>query len=101
MCIRDRFNYAGSSELIEQKLTPLKDEVYSFIDISQLSIPLGTGTNNDKTGGILNIETHPLLKKFFKDKDRHLNFDVSVENVQHYGDWTPFLACLLYTSRCV
>ncbi|CAI4065146.1 hypothetical protein SUVZ_08G2800 [Saccharomyces uvarum] len=86
------FNYAGSSELIEQKLTPLKDEVYSFIDISQLSIPLGTGTDNDRTGGILNIETHPLLKKFFKNKDGHLNFDVSVENIQHYGDWTPFLA---------
>ncbi|EJS41582.1 YOR256C [Saccharomyces arboricola H-6] len=86
------FNYAGSSGLVDQRLGPLKDEIYSFIDISQLGIPLGTRDENGRTGGSLNIETHPLLKKFFKSKNGHLNFDVSVEDVQHYGDWTPFLA---------
>ncbi|EHN00095.1 Tre2p [Saccharomyces cerevisiae x Saccharomyces kudriavzevii VIN7] len=85
-------NYAGSSGLIQQRLMPLKDEIYSLIDISQLGIPLDTDDENGKTRGKLNIETHPLLKKFFKSKDGHPNFDVSVESVRHYGDWTPFLA---------
>ncbi|QHS76344.1 putative zinc metalloprotease [Saccharomyces paradoxus] len=86
------FNYAGSSELVEQRLTPLKDEIYSLIDISQLGIPPSEKYENGKTGGKLSIETHPLLKKFFRNRNAHLNFDISVDNVHHYGDWTPFLA---------
>ncbi|CAI5097061.1 CRE_HP_G0126050.mRNA.1.CDS.1 [Saccharomyces cerevisiae] len=85
------FNYAGSSELVEQRLTPLKDEIYSLIDISQLGIPFAEKYENGKTKGELSIETHPLLKKFF-NRNAHGNFDISVDNVQHYGDWTPFLA---------
>ncbi|CCF56607.1 hypothetical protein KAFR_0B03110 [Kazachstania africana CBS 2517] len=78
------FNYAGSTELMEERLAALKDEVYTHIDISQLGI-----WNTDKK---LNIQTHPLLNKFFRDEETKMGFDISVEEVHQFGDWISSLA---------
>ncbi|EDO17132.1 hypothetical protein Kpol_1072p2 [Vanderwaltozyma polyspora DSM 70294] len=78
------FNYAGATELLEQRLNALKDEVYAVVDISQLGVP-------DSEHGI-DIETHPLLQKFFELDIFKKNFKVNVSNVKSFGDWIPFLA---------
>ena len=78
------FNYAGATELIEERLSMLKDEVYTLLDVSELGI-----WDNDRK---LNIESHPLLHKFFDSNENKMGFDINVEHVHHYGDWLPFLA---------
>lgn len=80
----NEFNNAGATEFIEENLFHLKNEVYSFIDITQLGITSETRK--------LNVQTHPLLQKFFEDDNNKMKFDVKVSNVHQYGDWTPFLA---------
>lgn len=79
------FNYAGATELIEERLTALRDEVYSFIDITQLGIW-------DDSARHINIQTHPLLNNFYKNAIPTHGFNVNVEHVQQYGDWIPYLA---------
>lgn len=78
------FNYLGSAELVKQSLAKLKDEVYSVIDISQLTFDL-----DDKK---LDVQAHPLLHQFFRDEVDNMGFDVSLKHVKQYGDWTPFMA---------
>lgn len=78
------FNYVGSAELVKQRLDKLKDEVYSVLDISQLGIDL-----NEKK---INVQAHPLLHEFFGSELENMGFDVSLEHVKQYGDWTPFMA---------
>ncbi|CCD27336.1 uncharacterized protein NDAI_0K01450 [Naumovozyma dairenensis CBS 421] len=80
----NELNYAGSTELMEQRLNAMKDEVYTYVDISQLAI-----WDDEKK---LNIQTHSLLYDFFQNDDSKQGFDVSVEHIQQYGDWIPFLA---------
>ncbi|CCH59208.1 hypothetical protein TBLA_0B03690 [Henningerozyma blattae CBS 6284] len=77
----DEFNYAGATELLEERLKPFKDEVYSIIDISQI----GFDSN------VLSVQTHPLLKNLFQNlNDRDLHIDIS--HVKQYGNWIPFMA---------
>lgn len=78
------FNYVGATELIEERLSMLKDEIYSFVDVSELGI-----WDEDRK---INIESHPVLHQFFNDDDNKMGFDVNVQNIHHYGDWLPFLA---------
>lgn len=78
------FNLAGSVELMEENSAALKDEVYSVIDLSQLSLPSGERQ--------LDIQSHPLLQEFFKNEENKFGYSFSVRNVQQYGDWTPFMA---------
>lgn len=78
------FNFAGSAELMKQKVAKLKDEVYSVLDISQLGID-----SDDKR---IQVQAHPLLHQFFGSEIEHMGFDVALEHVQQYGDWTPFMA---------
>ena len=78
------FNYAGATELVEERLSMLKDEIYNVVDISELGI-----WDADKK---ISIEAHPVLHRFFNEDDNKMGFDVSVEHVHHYGDWLPFLA---------
>ncbi|CAB4252700.1 Tre1p [Maudiozyma barnettii] len=78
------FNYAGATELIEERLSMLKDEVYTLLDVSELGI-----WDQDRK---INIESHPVLHKFFDNSENKMGFDVNVEHVHHYGDWLPFLA---------
>lgn len=79
------FNYAGATELIEERMTALRDETYSFIDISQLGLW-------DDSAKDLNIQTHPLLYEFFKNIIPNHGFNIKVEHIQQYGDWIPYLA---------
>lgn len=79
------FNYAGATELIEERMTALRDETFSFIDISQVGLWDDSGKN-------LNVETHPLLHEFFKNIIPTHGFDINVEHIQQYGDWIPYLA---------
>ncbi|QLG70694.1 hypothetical protein HG535_0A06360 [Zygotorulaspora mrakii] len=78
------FNYAGATELLEQQLITIKNEVYSVLDISQLGL-----VSSDKK---LDVQSHPLLHNFFGNRQDSFGFDVSVRNVEQYGDWTPFMA---------
>lgn len=78
------FNYAGSTELIDERLSMLKDEIYNVVDISELGI-----WDKDKK---ISIESHPVLHRFFNEDGNKMGFDVNVEHVHHYGDWLPFLA---------
>ncbi|SMN22108.1 similar to Saccharomyces cerevisiae YPL176C TRE1 Plasma membrane protein that binds to Bsd2p and regulates ubiquitylation and vacuolar degradation of the metal transporter Smf1p [Maudiozyma saulgeensis] len=78
------FNYAGATELIEERLSMLKDEVYTLLDVSELGI-----WDQDRK---INIESHPVLHKFFASNENNMGFEVNVEHVHHYGDWLPFLA---------
>lgn len=78
------FNFVGSSELVKQRISVLKDEVYSLLDISQL----GIGSDDKK----IHVQAHPLLHQFFRDENDKIGFDVSVKHVSQYGDWTPFMA---------
>ncbi|CCD27310.1 Tre1p NDAI_0K01190 [Naumovozyma dairenensis CBS 421] len=80
----NELNYAGSTELMEQRLNAMKDEVYTYVDISQLAI-----WDDEKK---LNIQAHPLLHDFFQNTESRQGFEVSVEHIQQYGDWIPFLA---------
>ncbi|CCK72270.1 Tre1p KNAG_0J01890 [Huiozyma naganishii CBS 8797] len=78
------FNFAGATELMEERMTALRDETYSLIDISQLGIWDDTKQ--------LNVQTHPLLHDLFKNELPKMEFDVNVEHVQQYGDWIPYMA---------
>ncbi|AQZ17799.1 TRE2 (YOR256C) and TRE1 (YPL176C) [Zygosaccharomyces parabailii] len=78
------FNFAGSVELMEENSAALKDEVYSVIDLSQLSVP-----SSQKQ---LDIQSHPLLQDFFRSEENKFGYDFKIRNVQQYGDWIPFMA---------
>ena len=82
----NEFNYAGATELIEERLTALRDEAYSFIDITQL------GMWDDDSARDINIQTHPLLNNFYRNVIPTHGFNVNIEHVQQYGDWIPYLA---------
>ena len=79
------YNYAGSTELIEQRLASLKNEIYTFVDISQLGI-----WDNDSS--TINIQTHPLLRAFFENETNKMGLNLDIEQVTQYGDWIPFAA---------
>lgn len=78
------FNNAGATELMEERLGAMKDEIYSLIDITQLGV-----WNKDRK---IEIQTHPLLHDFFNGDDYKMGFDITVEHVQQYGDWIPYMA---------
>ena len=86
------FNEAGATELMEKRRAALKSEVYAMIDVGQIGI---WDDSND-----LGIQCHPLLADLFQKNTTSRKFNVKVDNVHQFGDWTPYL-CLLYTSRCV
>lgn len=81
----NEFNYAGATELIEERLTALRDEAYSFIDITQLGIW-------DDSARDINIQTHPFLNNFYKNVIPAHGLNINIEHVQQYGDWIPYLA---------
>lgn len=78
------FNYAGSTELLGQRLMALKEEIYAVVDISQVGIQ-----NNEMK---LNVQAHPILQSFFKSEGLKNKFEVNVSNVKQYGNWSPFMA---------
>lgn len=78
------FNLAGAVELLEENPGPLKDEIYSVIDLSQLMIPVDERT--------LDIQSHPLLQEFFENEENKFGYNLNVRNVQEYGDWIPLMA---------
>lgn len=78
------FNFGGSAVLTEQKRTKIRDSVYCMLDISQLELEVGSQH--------LNIQAHPLLHQFFSEENEKMGFDISVEHVKQYGDWTPLMA---------
>lgn len=81
------FNYAGSTELLEQHISSLKEEVFAFVDITQLAL-----TEKDNIN--LNFESHPFFHKFLRNEmtSSRENIQTEVDIVSHYGDWTPFMA---------
>ncbi|CCE63983.1 hypothetical protein TPHA_0G01460 [Tetrapisispora phaffii CBS 4417] len=79
----NEFNHAGSTMLVKQKLKALKDEIYTVIDISQI------GIENDNRD--INIQAHPLLQSFFKNKDISADFNITLTDIEQYGDWFPFM----------
>lgn len=81
----NEFNYAGATELIEERTRVLRDEVYSFIDISQLGVW-------DDSAKDINIQTHPLLSNFYRNVIPTHGFNINIEHIQQYGDWIPYLA---------
>lgn len=81
----NEFNYAGATELIEERTRVLRDEVYSFIDISQLGVW-------DDSAKDINIQTHPLLNNFYRNVIPTHGFNINIEHIQQYGDWIPYLA---------
>lgn len=81
----NEFNFAGATELIEERMTALRDETFSFIDISQVGLWDDSSEN-------LNIQTHPLLHEFFNNIIPNHGFNINVEHIQQYGDWIPYLA---------
>lgn len=78
------FNFAGAVELVEENSGPLRDEVYSVIDLTQLAIPIGERK--------LDIQSHPILQEFFENEENKFGYSINVRNLQEYGDWIPFLA---------
>ncbi|CCH60634.1 hypothetical protein TBLA_0D01260 [Henningerozyma blattae CBS 6284] len=112
------YNSAGATEFFEEKLAPLKDEIYSVIDISQLGLLSYSNRGHRNSNNDLHIETHPLLFRLFQGKQTnamekakrnehgknsevdgesyfHVQselHDIYVTGVTSYGDWTPFLA---------
>lgn len=74
------FNHIGSTELMQLKTLKIVKEIYSYIDISQISL-----------NSTLEIQCHPLLETLFKHYPSSSNVTVN-ENLDDYGDWTPFLA---------
>ncbi|GAV55189.1 hypothetical protein ZYGR_0AS05130 [Zygosaccharomyces rouxii] len=78
------FNLAGAVELLEENVGPLRDEIYSVIDLSQLVLPIDERR--------LDIQSHPLLQEFFENEESRFGYNVNVRNVQEYGDWIPLMA---------
>lgn len=76
----NEFNHIGSTELMQLKTLQIVKEVYSFIDISQMSL-----------NSTLQIQCHPLLESLFKHYPTSSNITVN-EKIDNYGDWTPFLS---------
>lgn len=81
----NEFNNAGATELLEERLTALRDETYAFIDISQMGI---WGSNDKK----IDVQSHPLLFDLVKNIIPSHGFEINMESIQQYGDWIPFLA---------
>ncbi|CCC68201.1 hypothetical protein NCAS_0B01170 [Naumovozyma castellii] len=77
------FNSIGAATYLEENLLPIKDEIYSIIDISELGFISSKET--------FQIETHPLLHDFLQGVVSK-SYNASTSHVQHYGDWTPFMA---------
>lgn len=75
------FNFAGSTEQYELEALPIQNEIYQFIDVTQLGV---TDT--------LDIQCHPLLYPLFRDLKKRNELSAAIHDVQQYGDWTPFLA---------
>lgn len=80
-----RYNHIGASELFETESAKLKNEVYAFVDVSQLGI-------DPKLGRSIDVQSTPLLHSFFKHKGTDKVFDVKLRNINQYGDWTPYVA---------
>lgn len=78
------FNFEGSHTLVEQRLSALKDEVYAMLDISEI------GVNLDDLNK-LDIQSHPLMYDLFKSIGKGLDFNVKVNPIQSFGDWTPYM----------
>lgn len=78
------FNYAGSEMFAQQYLAELKDQVYCMLDISQLNL--------EPDSRKIDVQSHPLLHRFFNEKNDKMGFDVTVGHPQQYGDWTPLMA---------
>ncbi|KAH3902366.1 related to Putative zinc metalloprotease TRE2 [Saccharomycodes ludwigii] len=76
------YNYAGSTELLEDQLGRIKHEIYTYIDISQL----GIGINE------LNIQCNPMLTDFFAKLNDKFDFHIKTENVHQYGNWIPYMS---------
>lgn len=79
-----QFGHAGATELLESELIKLKSEIYTVLDVSQLSV----STEENK----LDIQAHPLLFDFFRKDAFKMGIDVNVRTVQQFGDWSAFLA---------
>lgn len=78
------FNEAGATELMEKRTEALKSEIYTIIDVGQIGI--WDDSNN------LEIQCHPLLVDLFQKNMTSRKFNVKVDNVHQFGDWTPYLA---------
>ncbi|CAI4038935.1 hypothetical protein SMKI_06G2870 [Saccharomyces mikatae IFO 1815] len=78
------FNEAGATELMEKRTEVLKSEIYAMIDVGQIGI---WDDSND-----LDIQCHPLLADLFQKNMTSRKFNVEVNNVHQFGDWTPYLA---------
>lgn len=76
------FNFAGSTEQVELDALPIKDGVYSYLDISQLGL-------TDK----VNVQSNPLMSSLFQTYSKYMStFNVTTHPIQQYGDWIPFMA---------
>ncbi|CAI4052982.1 Tre1p SKDI_16G1010 [Saccharomyces kudriavzevii IFO 1802] len=78
------FNEAGATELMEKRTEALKSEIYTMIDVGQIGIW--------DDSNVLDIQCHPLLADLFQKNTTNRKFDVKVDNIHQFGDWTPYLA---------
>lgn len=78
------YNYAGAAELMKDKYQSIIEGVYNVIDVSELSL-----WDNSME---IDVETHPFFYELFGSQSIQRDFKLDVKNVQHYGDWVPFLA---------
>ena len=80
----DEYNFAGATEGFEMDALNIEQEVYSYLDISQLGLTK-----------LLDIEAHPLLSHLFTKNpfaEQVRSFDVAVGDIHHYGNWIPYTA---------
>lgn len=76
------YNYIGSTEFVQKESLRLQKEIYSYIDISQLSLDQN-----------IDIMAHPLLQTLFESfHGIESILSKNVTTMSKYGDWTPFLA---------
>lgn len=76
------YNYIGSTEFVQRESLRLQKEIYSYIDISQLSLDQN-----------MDIMAHPLLQSLFENFNGiGSTLSKNVTTMSKYGDWTPFLA---------
>ncbi|CCK71325.1 putative zinc metalloprotease KNAG_0G02690 [Huiozyma naganishii CBS 8797] len=73
------FNHIGATEQMELESLSITENVYSFIDISQLGL-----------GKEIEVQCSPLLHSVFAEQETTLNVNTTMVN--QYGDWTPFMA---------
>ncbi|SCU82558.1 LADA_0C06282g1_1 [Lachancea dasiensis] len=79
-----QYGHAGATELLESEAHKIREEIYSILDISQLGI--------DPDSPRLDIQSHPMLSKFFENENSKMGLEIQVRDIQQFGDWSAYLA---------